>query len=134
MPPKRASRIETQGCERVNASLARAGLHGPHKRAITLSMIKFSSIAATGCAALVLAAPLGAQTLPEAPLPPGDTPLEAEVWTPEEEAQAYLDRIAMIDDDGPLLNAVIAYNDDIWNDAEKASKGGGFLGGLTVLV
>jgi amidase len=60
--------------------------------------------------------------------------LTPENWTPEGEAQAYLDRIAAIDDAGPVLNAVMVVNEDAWHEAFDVSHGEGFLAGLTVLV
>jgi amidase len=52
----------------------------------------------------------------------------------EEDAQAYLDRIAAIDDAGPQLNAVIAVNPQAVEQARAAEAGGGILQGRTILV
>lgn len=70
----------------------------------------------------------------EMPLPPVDSPISAGEWTAEGEARAYLERIAQIDDAGPILNAVIAVNENVWEEAFHASHGDGFLAGRTVLV
>lgn len=51
-----------------------------------------------------------------------------------EDAQAYLDRIAAIDDDGPELNAVITVNPSAVEDARSAEASGGLLRGKTVLI
>ncbi|MBB5731268.1 amidase [Altererythrobacter atlanticus] len=56
-------------------------------------------------------------------------PLRAD---PAEDAQVYLDRIAALDDAGPQLNAVIAFNADAPELARQAQ--GTLLGGRTVLV
>lgn len=52
----------------------------------------------------------------------------------EEDAQAYLDRIAAIDDAGPQLNAVIAVNPRAVEHARNAEEQGGLLNGRAVLV
>ncbi len=85
-------------------------------------------------ASALIASPLVAQDSQKAALPPAGSPLPAEEWTPEGEAQAYLDRIGALDDDGPTINAVIAVNENAWNDAFRVSHGEGSLAGLTVLV
>lgn len=52
----------------------------------------------------------------------------------EKDAQAYLDRIAAIDDAGPQLNAVIAVNPQAVEQARAAEADGGLLEGRTILV
>ncbi len=52
----------------------------------------------------------------------------------EKEAQAYLDRIAAVDDAGPQLNAVIAVNPQAVEQARAAEADGGMLKGRTILV
>lgn len=54
--------------------------------------------------------------------------------TAADAAQAYIDRIAAIDDAGPTLNAVIVYEPEAANYANEASKAGTLLDGRTVLV
>ena len=52
----------------------------------------------------------------------------------EADAQAYLDRIAALDDAGPQLNAVISVNPDAPEEARVAEAAGTLLAGRTVLV
>jgi amidase len=52
----------------------------------------------------------------------------------EAAARYYLGRIALIDDDGPMLNSVIAINPNAPAEARAAAAGGLPLGGRTVLV
>ncbi len=52
--------------------------------------------------------------------------------TPQE-AETYLERIAALDDAGPVLNSVIVVNPDGPNEAGEL-RGNSWLGGLTVLV
>lgn len=82
----------------------------------------------------LIASPLAAQDVHDTRVPPSHSPIPAEEWTPEGEAQAYLDRIAKLDDAGPKLDAVITVNEKAWEDAFHISHGEGFLTGLTVLV
>jgi amidase len=49
-------------------------------------------------------------------------------------AEAQIERIRTLDDGGPLLGAVIAYNPDAARDADAAEQGGTPLAGRTVLV
>lgn len=73
-------------------------------------------------AALIAAAPVYAET---AAVPPG---------TAAQTAQAQLDRIAALDDAGPMLNAVIAANPVAPEQAAAAERSGLPLAGRTILV
>ena len=94
----------------------------------------------------LLAAPLAAQTTP-----PGDYPVEEKSISELEAAmasgatssaaitQAYIDRIAAIDDSGPTLNAVIALlpgamDEARARDAERAAGRTGPMLGIPVIV
>lgn len=78
-------------------------------------------------------APLAAAMF-AAPAAASDCPLPALIVPAERAALGQLERIATLDDAGPAINAVIAFNSDAACAAIAASRGGFPLAGRTVLV
>ena len=93
MPHKRASWIDTHACDLVTADPATYRLPEHNFAAITHDMDAKQMV--TGAfATFAFTVPALADVLP-------DTPADA---------QAYVDRIAELDDAGPEINAVIVYD------------------------
>ena len=82
---------------------------------------------ASAAALLALAIPLAAQEA----VPP--VPAKVEVRTAADDAEVYASRIAALDDAGPMLNAVIAYDEDPRPGVEAINMAS-LLAGRTVLL